>query len=173
MIALGHTGSAALVGAAAIDTLIELSLPLGIVWPVILLSGIALHYIGDFVPHGHYRFDLKNNFRGSLLKLGLDFIVPVSLILILSTDKFGLGWEWGVMILLLAGVHLPDIFENLVNLKILPNTAAAKEHRRWHYERLHWHNDPTKSDLPNGARVLGWIDLYQLALLALAVYLLS
>lgn len=172
MIALGHTGSAALVGVAAIDTLAELSLPLGAVWPVIVLSGVATHYIGDFLPHGHYRFNLKTNRKESLLKLGPDLVLPILLVLILCADKFGIGWEWAVMLLLLVGVHLPDVFENLVNLKVLPLTEAAKEHRRFHYDRLHWHNDPSKSKLPNGARALAPVDIYQFALLAFGIYLL-
>ena len=173
MIALGHTGSGALVGLAAVSTLTEVPAPLPLALAIVLLSGIAAHYIGDWLPHGHYRFNSKKMNKSEVIKLGIDFLLPVFLILILAINKFEVGWESAVILTAISGVHLPDIFENLIDLKILPNTAAAKEHRRFHYDRLHWHNDPTMSILPNGARPLMLVDIYQLALLVLAIYLLA
>lgn len=172
MIALGHTGSGVLVGLVGVSALTEIPVPLPLALMIVLLSGIAAHYIGDWLPHGHYRFDPSHPSKTSIMKLGIDLLLPLILVLLLSVSKFGLGWEFGIIVAALAGVHLPDVFENLIDLKLLPNTAAAKEHRRFHYDRLHWHNDRDHSDLPNGARVLSWIDTYQLALLALAIYLL-
>lgn len=172
MIALGHTGSGALVGLAAVSTLAEVPAPLPLALLIVLLSGIATHYIGDWLPHGHYRFNSQKLNKSEVIKLSVDLLLPVLLILILAINEFEVGWEFTVILAALAGVHLPDIFENLIDLKILPNTAGAKEHRKFHYDILHWHNDRAKSNLPHGARPLKWVDIYQLAFLVAPVYLL-
>lgn len=172
MIALGHSASGVYLGLAG-GTIVSVGLiaPAALL-PVTVMSGIGLHYVGDWLPHGHYRFDLKNDRNRSLIKLTLDLVLPLALILWLASRQFGLEAEWWLMLAALIGVHLPDVFENLVDLKILPSGSFAREHRAFHYDKLHGRWRDPSSTLPNHARTLSWLDLYQLALLGLAVYLL-
>jgi len=171
MIALGHSASGVFLSLAGTTIVLAGLVPAAGLVPFTVMAGIGLHYVGDWLPHGHYRFDLKNDRRRSLIKLSLDLVVPLAAILWLAGRKFGLGGEWALMIAALIGVHLPDIFENLVDLKILPSNAFAQEHRAFHYEKLHRWRD-AGSPLPNQAKALSWLDVYQLALLGLALYLL-
>lgn len=172
MIALGHSAGGALVGLMGVS-LVESGLaPVGVVLPMTLLAGIGSHYIGDWIPHGHYRFDLLGNRRSSLIKLALDLVLPIGLLLGLAGQKYGFGAEWWLVATGILGALLPDMVEILIDLKVLPNSALAREHRTFHYQKVHWHNDPAKYDLPNGGRPLMWIDVYQLGLLALVIYLL-
>jgi hypothetical protein len=171
VIALGHSASGVYLGLAGTTIASAGLIAPAALLPVTVLAGIGLHYAGDWLPHGHYRFDLKNDRQRSLIRLGLDLVLPLVLLLTLAGIKFGLGWEWGLILAALIGVHLPDIFENLVDLKVLPSGQFAKEHRAFHYDKLHKYRDPA-STLPNHARALSRLDAYQFALLGLAVYLL-
>jgi hypothetical protein len=169
MIALGHTGAGALVGLLGLSIHQADILPLWALFMMTLVAAIGSHYVGDWLPHGHYPFNLKQDRQGSIIRLGLDLGIGFGLLIIAAWSAYGFGVELSLILLGAIGANVPDIFENLVNLKLLPNGQRTREHRAWHAKRLHWHNDPN-SPLPGGARVLTWVDLYQSAFIVAALW---
>ena len=171
MIALGHAATGAMVGLASSVVLHETQLPLSVMVLPALLASAGAHYVGDFIPHGHYKFDVIKAPKTSVIKLALDFGVANFILMAVSFIQFGFTETFWLIVIGLIGVQLPDIFEGLIDLKIIPNTAAAKEHRAFHYNKLHWHRQ-SDSPLPNGARPLTIVDTYQLGLFVLACWMI-
>lgn len=172
MIAVGHASTGVLVGLAAVSVSSALALPLSayLVWTA--LAGVGAHYAGDWLPHGHYRVNFKKQRLLTLLKLSIDGLIPVVLFLGLAYAKWGINHEFWLVLTGIVGTLAPDIWENLLDAGLVQPSAFSQQHRRWHYQRLHWHNDAARFSLPNGGRPLVWSDLYLLALFSLSLWLL-
>lgn len=174
MLAFGHTSSGVLVGLGliTIEQNAATAIPVGWLLLVALLLGIAVHYLGDFIPHGHYDFVAKHPSKKAWIFLGLDFAAVGLLFALIALHKFGFGIDFWVIFSAVLGAQLPDIFEGLVDRKIVPTNRWTKLHRYWHFKILHWHTRTAKRHLPSGARALAWTDIWQVAVFALALILL-
>ncbi len=156
---------------AAVITLVS---PLTPLWAAVLVAVVAAvisHYACDFIPHGHYYIDNKNLTVKSIATLAVDFIGGVILLLALATHKYAFGPELFIIISAILGALAPDMFENLIKLKLIPQTAIVKREMAFH-GAMHWHDEPT-SPLPHGARPMRWTDLWQLAAFATAILILT
>ncbi len=169
MIAVGHSSAGVLIG-VAIVAVASTGMPTWLLAVMALTIGVAMHYACDYIPHGHYYIDDKNPTPRSLATLGIDFIGGVTLLFILAWNKFGVTGELLVVIAAISGALLPDMFESLIKLKIIPKAKIVKREMAFH-GAMHWHDEPT-SPLPHGARPLRWTDVWQLAVFLLAVYVL-
>lgn len=172
MIAVGHSASGVMIGLTGVGIIEALGVPTGLALTWLFAAGIGGHYLGDWLPHGHYRFDLAKQRMSSLVKLGLDLVLPLALLLGLTLARFGLSVEFWAIMAAIIGALAPDIWENILDLGWIKPSQFSREHRQWHYQRLHWHNDASRFDLPNGGRSLTWLDSYQIALLGLSIWLL-
>ncbi len=174
MLAFGHTSSGVLVGLGLIT--IEQSspsvIPVGFLLLIAVLLGVLVHYLGDFIPHGHYDFAAKHPTKQAWFFLALDFAAIGLLFTLIILQKFGFGFEFWIIFAAVLGAQLPDIFEGLVDRKIIPTNHWTKLHRHWHFKILHWHTRTAKRHLPSGARALQWTDVWQVAVFALALVLL-
>jgi hypothetical protein len=170
MIALGHAGSGAIVGASIVAFAPD-TMPLSLTLADAFVLGMLVHYLGDFIPHGHYRFDLIKHPGSSLMKLFFDLVVSFSVLTLLSYIKYDLSTDFFIVLTAMIGAITPDIIEELVNLSIKPNNNFVNAHRAFHYDILHWHNNP-KSPLEGGALPLKWYDIWQFAVFGFGVLLL-
>lgn len=169
MIAVGHSSVGVLVGVAVLSVA-RPATPVWILVALALILAVISHYVCDFVPHGHYYIDNKKLTARSIGTLFVDFIGGVVLLLALATRKYGVGPELLVVAAGMLGALAPDMFESSIKLKLIPKTAMVKREMAFH-GAMHWHDEPT-SPLPHGARPIRWTDLWQLAMLAAAIYVL-
>lgn len=169
MIAIGHSSAGVLIGVAII-AVASAVMPTWLLAVIALTIGVAMHYACDFIPHGHYYIDDKNPTPRSLATLGFDFIGGVALLFGLAWIKFGASSELLIVTVAITGALLPDMFESLIKLKIIPKAKVVKREMVFH-GAMHWHDEPT-SPLPHGARPLRWTDVWQLAVFLSAVYVL-
>jgi hypothetical protein len=166
MIAIGHSSTGVLVGVAAV-AVAGPAVPWWLVAAIALVVAVVLHYACDFIPHGHYYINSRHLTARSLATLGFDFIGGVVLFLALAWHKFGLSGELLVITAAMFGALVPDMFESLIKLKIIPKSSVVKREMAFH-GAMHWHDEPT-SPLPHGARPLCWTDVWQLAVFVLAI----
>lgn len=166
MLAFGHSSTGVLLGVGAIVMSRHWGQPWWLV-PLIFLVGIAAHYAGDFIPHGHYQVGKNHLTVKSVSLLLLDVIGFGLLFLGIALHRFGIGYDWLLVAAAMAGVQVPDLFEAAVDFNLIPNNDLAKAHRRWHYDIVHWHNPK-----PRIGRPITWIDIWQVAVFGLALWLL-
>ena len=173
MIAVGHTSVGIVLGVATTELLHPSTLPLPLEIVAVGAAGLASHYLMDLVPHGHYDFNQQGLTRRQKLTFGLDFILPISLVVIYLLASFGLGrisWLVGAGIL---GSQLPDLLMGLRSKKLLPDWPWLSVEAQFH-SQTHWHN-PTNpvNATQEGGRKLAISDLWQVAMCALALILLT
>ncbi|MBI4101181.1 hypothetical protein HY441_01750 [Candidatus Microgenomates bacterium] len=170
MIGVGHTSVGALIGVAV--AALPTTLPLWQRLLAVTILGVASHYGCDLIPHGHYNFDVKRPTARSSAMLIIDVIGSAALILWLAYLYLGISSGLLLVLTAIIAALLPDIWENLVTLKIIPNHRWVKLHRRFHMHIIHWHNHRTSLGrfIP---RRLALTDTYLVALLALAVVSIS
>lgn len=173
MIAVGHTASGALVGLAGFSIYHADIMPDALLVFLTAFAAIGAHYAGDWLPHGHYQFDLARQKKSSIIKLCLDLGLSVLIIMTTTLVSFGASMPMLFIAVGIIGSNTPDVFEGLIDLRILPNNNFSRRHRAWHYENLHWHRLSPTPSLPSGTRPLSWIDIYQFVLFATAVWLIG
>lgn len=170
MIAIGHSAVGVIIGTAAVR-LINPQVPLAIQMLMVFIVSFAVHYAMDFLPHGHYYIDPKHLTKKSIYYLGLDLIGGIILFAGLAALKYGFtSTEFWLIIAAIAGSQATDALEALISLKLLPRWKWLQLQTNFH-SRMHWHDEPD-SPLPGGARPLRSSDIWQLAVIALAVLLL-
>lgn len=170
MVSSGHASVGALIGFAIVKTVPASAHPFLIIITA-FLAAILSHYVCDFVPHGHYFILLKKLTTRSMTILFFDTFGATALILLLALLAFGLSPSFFIIAAAIIGAQLPDAFEGLVDLKIIPTGRFSKIHRYWHFKIIHWHNEPT-SKLPGHGRPIRWTDLWQLITFMLAILVL-
>src|SRR5690606_29114607 len=122
--------------------------------------------------HGHYGYDMSKPNPIEKLKLVVDFVLPVVILGIYLLFNFGFGaqsWLVGAGVL---GAQLPDIVNGFRKLDKLPDWYWLN--REGYYHSLtHWHNpqDASKATA-EGGRKLGLSDIWQAALVCLAIFVL-
>lgn len=169
MIAVGHTATGVLIGALVASTASDASTAhIGLAF----VLGMLAHYVGDALPHGHYAFNLHKQRARSLAMLFFDLFLPFVLFSVLAFNTYGVDLQAFIIISAMIGANTPDVFEELVNLGVLRSGSFGSKHRQFHYDLLHWHNDPA-SPLPNGARPLSWSDAYLVILVLTALAAVS
>lgn len=167
MIALGHSSIGVLVGVAAVAIQANTNAPMSVILLLVFAFSLILHYVCDFIPHGHYYIDSQKLTPASISTLLLDSVAGAAVLLLLAGRKYGLGLELVIIMAAMAGSLAPDVFEALIKLKIIPKYSAVKREMVFH-GAMHWHDEPD-SPLPHGARPLRLTDVWQLAVILAAV----
>ncbi len=171
MIAIGHTSVGVIIGVTATQ-LLPASIPLPAAVTAVGLISLASHYVMDLIPHGHYNFNKQQLTSQQKLYFSLDFILPIFLITIylLSSSGFShLTWLVGAGI---TGAQLPDLLMGLRSKELLPNWNWLRREALYH-SQTHWHNPTNKAKATNeGGRRLGLSDIWQVAVLIGAIYVL-
>ena len=170
MIASGHSSTGVIVGVGAV-ALAQNGASLAWLLPVTLAVGVASHYFCDFIPHGHYHMSFGGATRKQLSIFLLDLTGVVILFGGIALHKFGFGADLWLIAAGVLGAQIPDMYEALVDLKMLPKNRFSEAHRHWHWDILHWHSHRGPR-LTKDTRALGWIDLWQVAVFGIALWLL-
>lgn len=169
MIAFGHSSFGVIAGAVVIATLGQAGVSTWLLLIVAFLFGIITHYIGDFIPHGHYKFGAKHISIKSLTIFSLDFFGAILFLLSLTYIQVGFGLELLIFGAAIAGAQLPDIWEAAVDLEFVPNSTFAQSHRHFHYDILHWHNEPKHS---RTGRPIRLSDLWQVGVFLISIWII-
>ena len=169
MIAFGHSSFGVVAGSIVIVTFAKTGVEPGLLLTIAFLFGIITHYLGDFIPHGHYKFGAKHISFKSLSLFVLDFFGVILFLLTLAYLQIGLGLELLVLCAAIAGAQLPDIWEAAIDLKLIPNSSFAKAHRHFHYDILHWHNEPKHS---RNGRPMRVSDIWQVGVFLISIWII-
>ncbi len=161
MVAVGHTALGVIVGVTAYQFLGQGDLVTGLL--VTGTAGVVSHYLGDFIPHGH--FVKPEKLKKVLLPIILfDLFLPIILMLGLIYFKEGFSQKLLYIMFGIGGAQLPDILDGLIFTGILKRRGLLKIENKFH-QGLHWHGRDTKTLL------LGARDLWQVLMVAIALFL--
>lgn len=160
MIAFGHTAVGASVGLATFYVMGDANPPLTLVTAG--TAGLLSHYMTDLLPHGHFFIIDKNYKRNIVLTILFDFLLGVALFLYLGNIQAGLSLKVLSIFFGIGGAQLPDILDNLIRIKVLPNKGLFRWENKMHYE-THWHG---KDD---DALLLSFWDLWQALIIIYAL----
>lgn len=162
MVAVGHTGVGVIVGVTAYHFLGQGDLATGLV--ITGAVGVASHYLGDFIPHGH--FVKPDKLKSVLLPIIIfDLFLPVILFLGLTYLKNGFDKKLLYVLFGIGGAQLPDVLDGLVFTGKIKNRGLIKQEHNFH-QGLHWHRTGAKTLL------LGFRDLWQILMIAIAFILI-
>lgn len=158
MVAFGHTAVGAVVGLTVYN--------LGIHNPTIGLisagaAGVVSHFIADSIPHGHF-FKFSQFKQKIIAAITFDLFLSIVLFSSLAYYKFGLGFEFFYILFGIGGSQLPDIFDGLIYLKILPNQSLLKLENQLHLA-AHWHG------AKENALIWGPRDIWQIITLVISL----
>lgn len=170
MISFGHSSTGVIVGVGAV-ALAQNGASLSWLLPATLVAGIASHYICDAIPHGHFFHGFGKSSRKEWILFLLDIAGAVVLFGAISLHKFGLGAGLWLIATAVFGAQIPDVYESLVDLGVLPTNRFSEAHRYWHWQILHWHK-LRGPRLTKNVRALGWFDLIQVGIFGAALWLL-
>ncbi len=162
MVAFGHTAAGTIVGVITYQYLGSGDLTTGLLAAGI--TGVASHYIGDSMPHGH--FFKSSEFRDKiLLILAVDVIVPV--IFLLGTAFYTQKSYIEILYIIfgISGAQLPDVLDSLIKLGVIKSNKFFDNEMRFHHW-THWHGTGDK------ALMFSFGDIWQILLFVLAVLVL-
>lgn len=163
MVALGHTAVGVIVGATAYQFLGQGDLATGLV--AAGAAGVASHYLGDFIPHGH--FVKPDELKKVLLPIIIfDLFLPIVLFLGLTYFKEEFGQKFLYIMFGIGGSQLPDVLDGLIYTGVLKCKGLFKIENKFH-QGLHWHGRGAKTLL------LGTRDLWQVLMIAVACLLVT
>lgn len=161
MVATGHTAVGVIVGVTAYHFLGDGNLITGLA--VAGTAGIALHYLADFIPHGH--FFMPKDFKKYIVPvLVLDVILPIALFLGGVYLKNGLTEKFLYVLFSIGGSQIPDVLDGLIYTAKLKRGNLLKTENDFHQE-LHWHGRGLKTLL------LGFRDIWQVLVIFIALFL--
>lgn len=172
MLAFGHSSVGSIIGASVAVVAAPTTNPFYKIG-IALIFGFVSHYVFDAIPHGHYDFEAKKLWRNKTFWIFLlDTIGAFALLSLVALSSAGVSLTLLLVIIGMIGALLPDIWEAFIDLKIIPASWVARVHRKFHFNFLHWHNQP-HSHLKGGARALGMADIWQAITFIIAILLLS
>lgn len=161
MVALGHTALGVIVGVTAYQFLGQGDLVTGLL--VTGTAGVASHYLGDFIPHGH--FVKLDKLKKVLLPIIIfDLFLPIILFLGFLYLKDGFSQRMLYIMFGVGGAQLPDVLDGLLFIGKLKNKGLVKLENDFH-QGLHWHGRGAKTLL------LGARDIWQVLMIVVAFFL--
>lgn len=159
MVAIGHTAVGVIVGVTAYQFVGQGDLITGLL--VTGTAGVVSHYIGDFIPHGHFvRPDKLKKALASIIIF--DLLLPIILLLGLVYLKEGFNPRLLYIMFGIGGTQLPDVLDGLIFTGFIKNKGLIKAENDFH-QGLHWHGTGAKTLL------LGARDIWQVLLIAVAL----
>ena len=161
MVALGHTAVGVIVGVTAYHFLGQGDLVTGLV--ITGASGIVFHYLGDFIPHGHFVKPEKLK-KVLLLIILFDLFLPIILLLGMTYLKEGFNQKLLYIMFGIGGSQLPDVLDGLIFTGVLRSRGLFKIENKFH-QGLHCYGREAKTFL------LGVRDLWQVAMIIIALSL--
>ncbi len=131
---------------------------------VCLMSAVTLHYLEDFIPHGHFITNPDKIAKSPITYL--DVIFGAGLFTLEALLVFGFSVVGLIVLFAIGGSLLPDVISALFsnNYHNPPKNHLAKLEYRLH-NFVHWHGTG-KNTLP-----IGWYDVWQLAVILIAILL--
>lgn len=161
MVAVGHTAVGVIVGATAYQFLGQGDLVTGLL--VTGTAGIVSHYLGDFIPHGH--FVKPDKLKKVLLQIIIfDLFLPIILMLGITYFKEGFSQKLFYIMFGVGGSQIPDVLDGLFFTGVLKSRGLIKVENKFH-QGLHWHGKGSKTLL------LGTRDLWQVLTVMIAIFL--
>lgn len=130
-------------------------------------TGIVLHYITDFIPHGHIVLYTEWSDPEKILLIFLDAFLGAVIFLLATYLRYRLTISSLIVIVTILGSLLPDIIDGLLYYSgnIPPTNPLLRWEFEFHKDFLHWHGGRANS-LP-----IGWYDLWQLIIIFMVLYL--
>ncbi len=163
MVAVGHTAVGVIVGVTAYQFLGQGGIVTGLLAAGTI--GVASHYLGDFIPHGH--FVKPDKLKKVLLPIIIfDLLLPIILFLGLLYLKDGFSQRMLYIMFGIGGTQLPDVLDGLLFIGFIKNKGLIKAENDFH-QGLHWHGTGDKTLL------LGLRDIWQILLILFAFFLVS
>lgn len=167
MVAFGHTAVGSLVGLVSYRAFGSGDIALGLV--ATGFAGVLSHYLMDLVPHGHFFTDPRKYDKLIIWVILFDLLLPVLFFLAAAHLTGRSGTEILYILFGIGGAQLPDVFDGLKRIKLLPKTTRPLfigkilgAENKFHMS-THWHGKEEK------ALLISILDVWQFSVLVLAV----
>lgn len=166
MVSFGHSSGGVIIAIAVARSLPQLGV--GTQLALIIILAVLSHYLLDYIPHGHYKFEFPRASRNSWALLLIDGVGGALLVLSAITWRYGTGQMLLLAATGLAAANLPDVFTAAVKMGFIPQWLWVKAHQKLHLGTIHWHSPHPSHPLPWGAR-----DIWQVGLACVCLVLIA
>jgi uncharacterized protein with PQ loop repeat len=129
-----------------------------------ILGGVITHYLFDAMPHGHFT---KVGITKKLSKINIfifsDLIFSFLLFVVYAILIFGFGNDFIIIFLAMVASQIPDIINSGIPFlrKGYQNKVFSLDTKI--HNMMHWHG------LGVDTLLIGWTDIWQLALIMVAL----
>lgn len=169
MIASGHNSAGTILGILAYKASVSSSNPWYMICALLVIAGIAVHYLTDALPHGHYNWQIvardgNKRFNKALIPaMLLDGLGSFIALAAITNLVIGHNSLWYVILGVMAS-QLPDFIMLANKIGLGSNNKLVIAEQSFHGGIVHWH------DLPNDTpRPWSWTDLWQVLVFIIAV----